>query len=326
VSHLPPLFLLLALTTAPAAFAQDAPPSVQPEANTTWESPVRRITLRAGSSPGEPPSVQVSPGKATVLLFDTPLSRVEVGEAARFGRVRLHADTVTLVPSARLAEGLRFRLMVHFADGAAPASVEFQLVVHAAVAEQQVFVDRMPRAAEALEADLEASEGRVRRLTEEVTRLERAQGWPGGLVGMLVAGHMGEGGVAAWDLSEAFRKRPRNALGCQRVVAFRGAESLALRVELGNPPGAALWRAEGAVLVDRDGAALPVRTVFHEPAIAPGATGHVLVEVEATSTTSSGPYTLTLWAVGGVRPVVLGDLVFPSAPIRPLAPEAPSPR
>lgn len=65
--------------------------------------------------------MQVSPGKATVLLSDAPLSRVEVRDVERFGRVRLVEDTLTLVPSKQLAEGTEVSLVAHFRDGAARA-------------------------------------------------------------------------------------------------------------------------------------------------------------------------------------------------------------
>jgi uncharacterized protein (TIGR02268 family) len=319
VPHLPCLCLLLTLTSASAALAQAQAVDAAPEDAPSWEVPTRHIPLRAEPSQRTAHRVQVSPGKATVLLFDTPLARVELQDERRFGRVRLHEDTLMLVPSPRLAEGAQVPLVAYFRDGAAPTSADFLLVVHTAVAERQVNVTRQPRPADSLYAELGEKDARIQQLTAEVERLRGERHQPGGLVGALIAGHMGEGGVPALDLSEQVKQRPRNALGVRSVAVLRGLSSVALRVELElvkpvTPHSVAPWQVEGAVLVGGDGGALPVLRVLQQEPIEPGDRKHVFVEVAAAPATAVGPYTLTLWAAGGIRSVVLGNIVFPSMP------------
>jgi uncharacterized protein (TIGR02268 family) len=249
-----------------------------------------------------------------VLLFDTPLTRVEVRDEARFGRVRLQEDTLTLVPSLQLAEGTQVPMVAHFGDGAAPASADFLLVVHAAVAERQVRVNRRPRLADSFYVELGEKDARIQQLTAEVERLRGERRQPGGLAGALIAGHMGAGGVPALDMSEQVKERPRNALDVRSIDTLRGLDSVAVRVVLEASGGVAPWQVEGAVLVGGDGAALPVLTAWQEAPIEPGGRKPVIVEAVATPATPVGPYTLTLWAAGGVRSVVLGNLFFPAIP------------
>src|SRR5688572_13943769 len=96
VSHPLCLCLLLSLALASAALAQAEAGAHGPEGAPAWEVPARRVELRAAFPPPTAHPVRVSPGTATVLLFDTPLARVEVEGEARFGRVRLNGDTLTL--------------------------------------------------------------------------------------------------------------------------------------------------------------------------------------------------------------------------------------
>ncbi|MCY1016618.1 DUF2381 family protein [Pyxidicoccus sp. MSG2] len=283
--------------------------TAQPEGD-PWAPGTRRITLEPQRA-GPPPKVRISPGVGTILVFDTAVARVELQEHERFGRVRLDKDTLTLLPTSNL-EAEELKLTVHFEDGAVPMSADFLLVVHATLAERQVEVFRHPRSAANLQAELEEKDAKMRRLEEQVARLQAAQAQPEGLTGLLVTGHMdGTRGVQVRALARDFVLHRRSALRATGVVTYRAARSFALSVKLEGIGGPEAWQAEGAALEARDGIALRVLRVWQSAPLQSGEKGQVVVETEAEDTTSPGPYTLTVWATGGKRPVILGNIQFP---------------
>ncbi|WP_163996325.1 DUF2381 family protein [Pyxidicoccus caerfyrddinensis] len=298
------VLLTCALLVVPPATAQ---PEVDP-----WTPGTRRITLGPRRA-SPPPKVRISPGVGTVLVFDTAVARVELQERERFGRVRLNEDTLTLLPASNLEAEEELQLTVHFEDDAVPTSADFLLVVHATLAERQVEVFRHPRPAANLQAELEEKEAEVRRLKEEVARLQAAQSRPEGLTGLLAAEHMDDKGVQVRLSARDFVLHRRSALTATNVVTYRAARSFALAVRLEGARGTETWRAEGAALQAKDGTALRVLRVWQTAPHQPGKKGKVVVEAEATNTTSPGPYTLTIWATDGKRPVILGNVQFPES-------------
>ena len=298
------VLLTCALLVVPQAAAQ-------PEGD-PWAPGTRRITLGPQRA-GPPPTVRINPGVGTVLVFDTAVARVELQERERFGRVRLDKDTLTLLPASNL-EVEELKLTAHFEDGAVPTSADFLLVVHATLAERQVEVFRRPRSAANLQAALEEREAQVRHLEERVARLQATRSQPEGLTGLLVTGHMNEQeGVQVRAFARDFVLHRRSALRATEVVTYRAARSFALTVRLEGVGGTEAWQAVGAALEAKDGTALRVVRVWQAAPLQPGKVDKVVVEAEATNTTSPGPYTLTVWSTGGKRPVILGNILFPQA-------------
>jgi uncharacterized protein (TIGR02268 family) len=296
------VLLTCALLVVPPAAAQ---PEVDP-----WTPGTRRITLGPQRT-SPPPKVRISPGVGTVLVFDTAVVRVELQERERFGRVRLKEDTLTLLPASNLEAEEELKLTAHFEGDAVPTSADFLLVVHATLPERQVEVFRHPRPAANLQAELKEKEAEVRRLQEEVARLQAAQSRPEGLTGLLAAMHMDKNGVQVRSLARDFVIHRRSALRATEVYTYRAAKSFALSVRLEGARGTETWRAEGAALQAKDGTALRVLRVWQAAPRQPGEKDQVVVEAEATNTTSPGPYTLTVWATDGKRPVILGNIQFP---------------
>ena len=307
------------MMNAPAAFllihalfiaqADSAPPA--PAA--PWAPVARRLTvnLQAFRTATPPPEVRISPGMGTLLLFDTPVARAELAGEERFTRVRLAGDTLTLMPSASVENDEELRLTVHFADGAAPASATFRLVPHPTLADRQVEIHRQARSADSLHAELLEKEEELRRLRGELARMEAARNLPDGLTGMLVTGQVGKSGVRVLWRTEQLVPHPRNALNVANVTTYRAATLVAVEVECEDPRKGASWEAQGATLVPREGAALRVLRVWQAEPTAAGLSSQLIVEAEATDTMSPGPYTLTIWAKGDKRSVILGNLMFP---------------
>ncbi|ATB50983.1 DUF2381 family protein [Corallococcus macrosporus] len=278
-----------------------------------WAPAARRLTvgLQAPRFAAQPLEVRISPGVGTLLLFDTPVARAELENEQRFTRVRLAGDTLTLMPSASVEDSEALRLTVHFADGAAPASATFRLVPHPTLADRQVEIHRHARSADSLHAELLEKEGEVRRLREELVRMEAARSLPDGLTGMLAIRHLDKNGVRARWNDEHLLRHPRNTLKVRTATTYRAAARVAVAVECEELRGGAPWEARGATLVPREGAALRVLRVWQEAPTAAGIPGQFIVEAEATDTMSPGPYTLTVWAEGDKRSVILGNVMFP---------------
>lgn len=298
----PTLLLMIALSSGPDTSAR--------ENAQVWETGARHVELSAEPS-GAQVEVRVSPGLGTLLLFDVPPSRVEVEPRAHFRVAALEGDLLVLLPAAAFLEVGEGKVKAHFSDGAAPATATFLLrAVPPALAERQVEVHRFPRGRESYALEVRDLREQNEALRQEVARLQAAQAHPEGLLGLLVAGAMAADGVAGQVISPTQVVRPGLALVWQEVHAFRSTQRVALEVSLRNT-GVRPWRAEGAALKGRAGAALKVLRVWQAAPISPGDVDRVLVEAETTSEGAKGPFTLTLWEAGARNPVTLGNITFP---------------
>ncbi|MCP3136722.1 DUF2381 family protein [Pyxidicoccus sp. QH1ED-7-1] len=299
---MPTVLLLPALLSGP-----DVSTRVDTDA---WETGARRVELRAEAS-GESVEVRVSPGVGTLLLFDSPPSRVEVEARQHFRGVGLEGAMLTLVPDATFQELGQARVTAHFTDGAAPATAAFLLrVVPPALAERQVEVHRRSRGLESYVQENRELRSENEALRREVARLQAMQAHPDGLAGLLASGVMTDKGVVARDVTSALLIRPRDTLSKVDARAFRSTQRVALELLLENS-GAQPWRAAGAALQARAGAVLKVLRVWQPVPIAPGEQGYVTVEAENAPQVAQGPFTLTLWEEGTRHPITLGNITFP---------------
>jgi uncharacterized protein (TIGR02268 family) len=302
-----PTLLGLALLASPGE-ATEKPPRL------TCESGARYIELDA-SRPSQVPEVCIRPALTTTMLFDAELARVEVEEPRHFRRVSPAGDTLLLIPSEGLVDGVRVPVTVYFKDGAAPVSASFVLVVHPSEAERQVEVSRHPRTLESFRQGEQQAQAQAQQCREEKARLQAECSGRSGLTGLIASGLLGEDGVTAQRLRKA-TLRPGSFFELHGIISYRaggtgGRGRVAVEVELKNM-GTTPWAPVGAALVGPNGKVLGQPTVWLLEPIAPGWKQRVVVEVEATGEEAQGTFTLKLWALGGADTSVLLDgVTFP---------------
>jgi len=155
----------------------------------------RRVSLSVATA-DKPVELRVAPGYLTALEFDSPVDRdsVVLGDGgSRFALFEVTARTIVLKPVMELGPARGVELIVPFEDGAAPSRIVFSLVTHPAEVDAQVMVSRLPRTAEAIQAELD--EVRVACATKDA-ELEalRARTVASGPAGMIFAGLLREEG------------------------------------------------------------------------------------------------------------------------------------
>ncbi len=292
-----------------------APVVAQPSSGHRDVSGVRRIELRA-DAPGEGQVVRISQGRTTTLLFDMVLLRgwVELEGRELFRLVSVGEDgrVLTLLPAGELEPGRQLRLRVRFADSAVPTNAEFLLVVHPALAEQQVEVYRQPNSAESYRQEAREARTAAERCEAELARMRGARELPDGLTGMLEAGLMNGEGVTSkliWP-GRGFTRPPGEVLEVGSAMSYRARGRMALDFRVRNP-GEEPWRAAGAEWVGEGGARLRALRVRNVPEpVSPGQEWQrVVVEAEWVEDSPRGPYTLRLWEESGARSVTLMGFV-----------------
>ncbi|WP_239988937.1 DUF2381 family protein [Corallococcus macrosporus] len=292
---------VLAILLVVAAPARAQPASCQDPAERPIELGAERCSRLA--------EIRVGENVATVLRFDTPLVRAELTGPGRFRKV-MDGELLMLVPDAPAEDGARTSLTVSFADGAVPTQARLHLIMATpARAERQVELFRRARTADSLQRELRETQRTLQELRAENARLKAAQTLPDGLMGMWESGAMDRTGVAAKE-NLSIQQHARNSLVLLSGLTFR-ARSILVVVSLKSPPGAKPWQATGAALVGPDGAELKVARIWNPAALKPGEWANVLVETDPVKGALRGPFTLTLWAEDGKRPIILGNIEFP---------------
>jgi uncharacterized protein (TIGR02268 family) len=300
------LSLALLTSTADAAERQPLP---------ACEAGDIRIEVDA-SAPGRVPALCITPELTSTLLFDAKLSRVELEGREHFRRVTEAVDSLMVVPSEAMRDLEPQRVTVHFADGAAPASLTFLLVVHPARAARQVDVIRQTRPVAFYREEAREAQAKAQRCEEEKARLHAEQGGPGGLRGLRAAGLLDvDLGVAVKHISRYLKPRPRAALALTQAWSYRAGNvekgRVAVELELKNP-GTKPWSLAGAVLRGPQGEEFTPLPPEETPVSSPpgGAFVRIMVEFEATTNQAQGAYTLTLWDADA-RSIVLENVTFP---------------
>jgi uncharacterized protein (TIGR02268 family) len=270
------------------------------------ESGTRRLELTADAS-ARRPEVCIYPGLSTSFFFDAKLARVELAGREWF-RVVEGEEGFTLVLMAALPVGERVLVTVYFQDGAAPASATFELVVHPSEAERQVEVMRHPRTLVSYQQGEQQARAEAQRCREEKARLQAECTGQVGLTGLITQGLMGEGGIPDKNIYKSVTSSPANTLTNFKSLTYRSDTAreegghkvvrLAVELELLNL-GKQPWTPAGAVLVGPRHVELRVLGVWPLEPIAPGTTGRVVVEAEATEETARGTFTLELWSHEG---------------------------
>ncbi|HZH77210.1 MAG TPA: DUF2381 family protein [Archangium sp.] len=292
-------------------------PALAESTTDTWDTvAVRHLELKADEA-GRVHEVRISPLFTTTLVFDAPLVRggVVLEEREGFRTVTVDEATgfVALLPSALLSPGKRLSLTVRFADGAAPASATFQLVVHPTRAEPQVNVYRLSRSAESFQVEARQERERAEQCEAQLAQAQAERKRPGGLTGLIDSGLVVEGsGVTGRDIYSTTQQRPGEALLVQKAHTYAAQGQVAVALEVENT-SAQPWSVdrEGAQLVNREGARLRVLSVWPLEPLASSAWSRVVVEAAATPEQARGTYVLTLGEGGGARTVTLRGVTFP---------------
>jgi uncharacterized protein (TIGR02268 family) len=269
------------------------------------------------------PPVCISPGLPTAFRFDAPLppgTTVVVEERKRFGDVSLGDNSITVLPLEDVQPGGRFKATLHFADGAAPSSVSFELVVHPVWAPRKVEVFRHRRTVEDYQQETREEREKAQRLGQELEHFQREQG-PGGLAGLFAAGVLlpNATGVLAKNLSEGFTLHALNAPRMYGVHSYRAETPRAegkqrvMRVavtmramNMGTQP----WRIHEAALVVKGQETRKVK-VWPLAPILPNQEVLLVVETELLEEEARGPFALKLWDASGSRLVTVGNVTFP---------------
>ncbi|WP_158621625.1 DUF2381 family protein [Corallococcus aberystwythensis] len=253
----------------------------------------RRVAL-SQSATGKPVELHVASGSLTALEFDSTVDRagVKMGDARDRLELIVATDRLIMIkPTADVAASERVLLTVPFADGMSPARVVFALVTNATQVDAQVQVSRLPRTAEAVQAELDEVRSACAGKDAELASL-RARGAATGPSGMILAGTMGPEGVQTNEPTLQPTK-PTDGLKADRVIVFRGKGWVALSLDVTNE-GLAPWTPTEARLSPVRSSAVTV--TMRAPHVVPGGLARVVVEFRGED-----------WPKGDARRVELRD-------------------
>jgi uncharacterized protein (TIGR02268 family) len=284
----------------------------------TCESGTRRLELTAETAARQP-EVCIHPGLPTSFFFDAKLARVEVAGRERF-RVVEGEEGFTLVPMAAWPDAERVPVTVYFQDGAAPARITFELVVHPSEAERLVEVTRQPRTLASYQQGEQQARAEVQRCREEKARLQAECAGQVGLTSLLVQGLLGKGGIPDKNIHGNITPPPASTLRINKARTYRsltereeGAHRvvrLAVELELLNT-GSMTWTPARAVLEGPQHIELKVLSVWSLTPMAPGRKGRIVVEAEATEAAARSTFTLELWSQEGGGSERFEGVTFP---------------
>nr|WP_306466059.1 DUF2381 family protein [Corallococcus exiguus] len=271
----------------------------------------RRVTLTQ-SAVGKPVEVHVATGSLSVLEFDSPVDRagVKLGDARdRFELFVVNDRLVMLKPTGDVAAGEHVLLTVPFVDGMSPARAVFALLTNATQVDAQVQVSRLPRTAEAVQAELDEVRAACAGKDAELEAL-RARSVATGPSGMILAGTVDGSGVQAKALRNETALKPTDALNAARVIAFRGKGWVALSLEITNE-GTVPWTpTEARLLPAGSGRSRAATVAMRELHIAPGGKALVVVETRDEDWPEGDARRVELRDSTGARRLLIPSLVF----------------
>jgi uncharacterized protein (TIGR02268 family) len=251
--------------------------------------------------------VRIHPTGSTVVLFDAPLTHVEVEAPRRFRRVRVAGDTLVLVPAGKLVEGARVGLTLHFQDGVAP---ECAVLRADADAERQAEVHRRPGSPGRPSQEEQALREENQRLRQEVERLRETKASPQGLIELLADEPLKQGDFAVRSIGAAQSLSTQGSLRVHTVLAYRAGAQVALVLELENQDAARPWRVGVASLEARGATPRPLEVRAPVP-IGPGKRGRIVVGATIHRKEAQGTFTVRLSEAGGGPDLTVGDVAFP---------------
>ena len=272
----------------------------------------RRVVLSAATS-GKPVVLHVAPGYLTTLEFDSPVDRDAVVLGDPGGRLALFEvtpRTIVLKPAMELGPGRGVELTIPFADGAAPARVVLSLVTHPSELDAQVLVSRLPRTAEAIQAELDEVRATCAAKDAEL-EAHRARSAASGPVGMLFEGLLDRGGLVTGRVELGSGQGRGSGFAFDDGWTHRTSSwaTLALRV---HNTGAEPWTpVEARLSMVASGERVNVLAVrMKEPRIEPGGTALVVVETGAPTWPEGAALRLELLDGDGTRRLLIPRFAF----------------
>ncbi len=271
----------------------------------------RRVALSVATA-GKPVELHVAPDYLTTLEFDSPVDRDSVTLNApkeRFALFEVTSRTVVLRPAMEVASGQSVELTVPFADGLAPPRVVFSLVTHAAEVDGQVMVSRLPRTAEAVQAELDEVRAACAAKDAELEAL-RVRSAASGPAGMIFAGLLNSKGVQTGKIDPT-KDEGSDRLMPEEVVTHRASEWAAVALRVRNT-GAGPWTpTEARLATVASGERINVLAVrMREPRIEPGGTALVVVETGAPTWPDGAALRLELRDSEGSRRLLIPRFAF----------------
>lgn len=269
----------------------------------------RKVTL-SRSTADMPVELHVAPDYLITLEFDSPVDRAGVKLAdsgGLFALFEVGTRLVTLKPANDLPPGERVLLTVPFADDRVPASALFALVLRPSEVDVQVQVARLPRTAEAVQAELDEVRAACASKDAELEAL-RKRGSANGPAGMILAGMMGPRGITATRINAA--SKSGDDLSSEGIIAYHGPDWTALSLEVVNTGSTPWTPAEARLFLGNGGRPhdLPVR--MKESRLEPGKKALVVVETEGLNKLEGSDLRLELRDSAGTRRLLFGPFVF----------------
>ena len=255
----------------------------------------RRVVLSGDSS--EPvPEVRIAAGATTLLRFDALLQRdaIEVEGRERFHLLEVGERILVLEPAMNLGPGERLRLRVRYADDAAPAQGVFALVSHASEVDARVDVFRKRDSVEVLRAEL--ADARAQLTAQEVElRALQARCEASGPAGLVTAGVLDADGVRGGRIRWEKTLKSDGSLDCVRGEALHSASWSVVSFVIRNK-GPAPWTGSTAKLrnISRGERVEVVAFRAQPQVIAPGETGHIIIEVAALAERTGEKFSVEL--------------------------------
>lgn len=270
----------------------------------------RRVTLDR-STIDKPVELHVAPDYLTTLEFDSPVERTGVklgGSGSRFALFEVGTRLVTLKPAGDLPTSERVLLTVPFADDRVPTAAVFTLVLHPSEVDVQVQVTRLPRTAEAVQAELDEVRAACASTQAELEAL-RTRSTVKGPVGMILAGLLDPTGIAIVT-AQSIPTESDGLVAPGTVVYYQGPGWAALSLVVTNT-NSAPWTPAKAILSLTNGRRARVLPVWMKEArIEPGAKALVVVETEGLANPAGTTLQLELRDSAGARRLFFPSLVF----------------
>ncbi|WP_021781343.1 DUF2381 family protein [Myxococcus hansupus] len=307
------MFSSLARLVLPLVFLVGLTAAAQPQEPLRARELKRRRVALSVATADKPVALHVAPDYLTALEFDSPVARdaVVLGDGgSRFALFEVTTRAIFLKPAMGLGPGRSVELIVPFADGAAPSRVVFSLVTHPAEVDVQVMVSRLPRTADAIQAELDDVRAACAANAAELEVL-RARSAASGPVGMIFAGLLDRGGLQSGRVEPGIGQKGEGGLEFREGWTHRTSSwaTLALRV---HNTGAEPWTpVEARLTVAANGERINVLAVrMKEPRIEPGGTALVVVETGAPTWPEGAALRLELRDGGGTRRLLIPRFAF----------------
>ncbi|WP_181791499.1 DUF2381 family protein [Myxococcus llanfairpwllgwyngyllgogerychwyrndrobwllllantysiliogogogochensis] len=306
------MFLSLARLALPLVFLMGLSATAQAQdALRGREMKRRRVSLTVATA-DKPVELHVAPDYLTALEFDSPIDRAAVAlgdSGSRLALFEVTARSILLKPAMDLGPGRGVELTVPFADGSAPARVVFSLVTHPSDVDAQVMVSRLPRTAEAIQAELDEVRAACSAKDAELEAL-RARTVASGPAGMIFAGLLDVKGVQG-ALVDFAATPGAMGLATEEVLAYWSESWAALAVRVRNTGSQPWTPAEARLSGVASGERINVLAVrMREPRVEPGKSALVVVETRAPSWPEGAVLRLELRDSDGGRRLLIPRISF----------------